>query len=194
MSYIVRELKPTFEKFFEPLVNLFGKLGISPNLITFAGLFLVGLGSFALFFKENLLAFLLLSLGALCDFLDGSLARRLGKNSLFGSFIDSLFDRISDALPFIAIALSSEDKMISLLAMLSLLFSFTVSYTRARAEGLGYELKIGLLERPERWIVLLIGVVLNLINLAIFIIALGSLYTTAQRVYTFKKLTKEVKR
>lgn len=194
MSYIVRELKPTFEKFTEPLVNLFGRLGISPNLITFAGLFLVGLGSFALYFKENLLAFLLLSLGALCDFLDGSLARRLGKNSLFGSFIDSLFDRISDALPFIAIALSSEDKMISLLAMLSLLFSFTVSYTRARAEGLGYELKIGLLERPERWIVLLIGVVLNLINLAIFIIALGSLYTTAQRVYTFKKLTEEVKR
>ncbi len=194
MSYIVRELKPTFEKFFEPLVNLFGRLGISPNLITVTGLFLVGLGSFALYFKENLLAFLLLSLGALCDFLDGSLARRLGKNSLFGSFIDSLFDRISDALPFIAIALSSEDKMISLLAMLSLLFSFTVSYTRARAEGLGYELKIGLLERPERWIVLLIGVALNLINLAIFIIALGSLYTTAQRVYTFKKLTKEVKR
>ena len=194
MSYIVRELKPTFEKFFEPLVNLFGRLGISPNLITVTGLFLVGLGSFALYFKENLLAFLLLSLGALCDFLDGSLARRLGKNSLFGSFIDSFFDRISDALPFIAIALSSEDKMISLLAMLSLLFSFTVSYTRARAEGLGYELKIGLLERPERWIVLLIGVALNLINLAIFIIALGSLYTTAQRVYTFKKLTKEVKR
>ncbi len=194
MSYIVRELKPTFEKFFEPLVNLFGRLGISPNLITVTGLFLVGLGSFALYFKENLLAFLLLSLGALCDFLDGSLARRLGKNSPFGSFIDSLFDRISDALPFIAIALSSEDKVISLLAMLSLLFSFTVSYTRARAEGLGYELKIGLLERPERWIVLLIGVALNLINLAIFIIALGSLYTTAQRVYTFKKLTKEVKR
>lgn len=194
MSYIVRELKPTFERFFEPLINLFEKLGISPNFITLAGLFLVALGSFALYLNENLLALLFLSFGALCDFLDGSLARRLSKSSTFGSFIDSLSDRISDALPFIAIALSSEDKMLSLMAMLSLLFSFTVSYARARAEGLGYELKVGLFERPERWIVLLVGVAISLIHLAIFIIAIGSLYTTAQRVYTFKKLTKEVKK
>ncbi|MFN3598393.1 MAG: CDP-alcohol phosphatidyltransferase family protein [Aquificaceae bacterium] len=188
MSYLVRELKPTFERIVEPLVNLFQRLGITPNLLTFAGLFLVALGSVFLYLEERLLALLLLSVGSLCDLLDGSLARKLGKNSKFGAFIDSLTDRISDALPFIAIALSSEDKLVSLFAMLSILFSYTVSYARARAEGLGYELKVGLFERPERWIVLLTGIALNLIPLTLFIIAVGSLFTTLQRAYIFKKL------
>ena len=188
MSYLVRELKPTFERIVEPLVNLFQRLGITPNLLTFAGLFLVASGSVFLYLEERLLAFLLLSAGSLCDLLDGSLARKLGKNSKFGAFIDSLTDRISDALPFIAIALSSEDKLVSLFAMLSILFSYTVSYARARAEGLGYELKVGLFERPERWIVLLTGIALNLIPLTLFIIAVGSLFTTLQRAYIFKKL------
>ncbi|MFN3870782.1 MAG: CDP-alcohol phosphatidyltransferase family protein [Aquificaceae bacterium] len=188
MSYLVRELKPTFERLAEPLINFFQRLGITPNLLTFTGLLLTALGSVALYLEERFLALLLLSLGSSCDFLDGSLARRLSKDSKFGAFIDSLTDRISDALPFIAIALSSGDKLVSLLAMLSILFSYTVSYARARAEGLGHELKVGLFERPERWIVLLIGLALDLIPLTLFIIAAGSLFTTLQRVYIFKKL------
>lgn len=188
MSYIVRELKPTLERLLDPLVVFFQRIGVSPNTVTLFGLFLVILGSFALYSGERFLSFSLLSLGALCDFLDGSLARRLGKNSDFGAFIDSLLDRVSDALPFIAIALSSEDKLVSLIAMLSILFSYTVSYARARAEGLGYELRVGLFERPERWIVILIGIALDMVPIAIGVVAVGSLYTTLQRVYTFKKL------
>ena len=190
MSYIVRELKPTFEKLTEPLVLLLQRLGATPNFITFLGLLLVALGSIVLYLGYTLLSFFLLLLGALSDAIDGALARRLGKSSSFGAFIDSLLDRVSDALPFIAIALSSEDKVFSVVSLLAMLFSFTVSYARARAEGLGYELKVGLFERPERWMVLLTGIALDLIFPAVFLIALGSLATTLQRVYIFRKLTR----
>ena len=190
MSYIVRELKPTFEKLTEPLVLMLQRLGATPNFITFLGLLLVALGSIVLYLGYTLLSFFLLLLGALSDAIDGALARRLGKSSSFGAFIDSLLDRVSDALPFIAIALSSEDKVLSVVSLLAMLFSFTVSYARARAEGLGYELKVGLFERPERWMVLLTGIALDLIFPAVFLIALGSLATTLQRVYIFRKLTR----
>ncbi|MEJ7554365.1 MAG: CDP-alcohol phosphatidyltransferase family protein [Aquificaceae bacterium] len=190
MSYIVRELKPTFEKLTEPLVLLLQRLGATPNFITFLGLLLVALGSIVLYLGYTLLSFFLLLLGALSDAIDGALARRLGKSSSFGAFLDSLLDRVSDALPFIAIALSSEDKVLSVVSLLAMLFSFTVSYARARAEGLGYELKVGLFERPERWMVLLTGIALDLIFPAVFLIALGSLATTLQRVYIFRKLTR----
>ncbi len=190
MSYIVRELKPTFEKLTEPLVLLLQRLGATPNFITFLGLLLVALGSIVLYLGYTLLSFFLLLLGALSDAIDGALARRLGKSSSFGAFLDSLLDRVSDALPFIAIALSSEDKALSVVSLLAMLFSFTVSYARARAEGLGYELKVGLFERPERWMVLLTGIALDLIFPAVFLIALGSLATTLQRVYIFRKLTR----
>jgi len=188
MSYLVRELKPTFERLIEPLVDLLNKLGTTPNLITILGLLLVAIGSLFLYLGQNFISFIFLLLGALCDAIDGSLARRLVKNSPFGAFFDSLMDRVSDALPFIAISLSSEDKVLSLFSMLAMVFSYTVSYARARAEGLGYELKVGAFERPERWIVLLLGIALDMVLLAVLIIAIGSLFTTLQRAYIFMKI------
>ncbi|MCY0866165.1 MAG: CDP-alcohol phosphatidyltransferase family protein [Aquificaceae bacterium] len=188
MSYLVRELKPTFERLIEPLVDLLNKLGTTPNLITILGLFLVAIGALFLYLGQNFISFIFLLLGALCDAIDGSLARRSGRNSPFGAFFDSLMDRISDALPFIAIALSSEDKVLSLFSMLAMVFSYTVSYARARAEGLGFELKVGTFERPERWIVLLLGIALDMVFLAVLIIAIGSLFTTLQRAYIFMKI------
>ncbi len=188
MSYIARELKPTFERLIEPLVMLLKKLGATPNAITVAGLVFVVIGSYFLYLQEYFLSFIFLLVGALSDAIDGSLARRAGKSSDFGAFLDSLLDRVSDAIPFIAIALSAQDKLLSLLALTSLVFSYTVSYSRARAEGLGYELKVGLFERPERWTILLVGIILQQLLITLSIITIGSLITTLQRAYTFKKL------
>lgn len=189
MSYVVRELKPTFDRLTQPFAELMRRLGLTPNAITIVGLFFVSLGSLMLYYEKNLLAFLFLLTGALCDTLDGSLARQSGKSSEFGAFLDSLTDRVSDALPFVAIALSSEDEMLSFMAMTAVVFSYTVSYARARAEGLGYSLKVGIFERAERWIVLLTGVILDMLMIATMIVAIGSFVTTLQRVYTFRKLT-----
>ncbi len=189
MSYLARELKPVFEKGIEPLVKLLFEVGVSPNTVTFLGLFFVAFGSYLLYLGERWLSFALLLLGALADAVDGALARRLGKNSVFGAFLDSLLDRVSDALPFIAIALSSQDRFTSFMALLALVFSYTVSYARARAEGLGYSIKVGLFERPERWIVLLVGIAFDMLFLAVSLIAFGSLFTTLQRAYNLKKLS-----
>lgn len=191
MSYLIRELKPAFERLSEPLVALMEKSGLTPNGVTVAGMLFVAGGSISLYMDEKILSFVLMLLGGLCDALDGSLARRMGKESDFGAFLDSLLDRVSDALPYIAIALSSNDRIVSLLAMFSMLFSYTVSYARARAEGLGYQLKVGLFERTERWSVLLAGVALDLLPLALTIIVAGSFITTLQRAYIFKRLQEE---
>ncbi len=190
MSFVSRGVKPYFEKTLEPLVDFISQRGIHPNLITLGGLVLVALGSLALYSELNLLALILLGAGALLDAVDGAVARRTELQSDFGAFLDSTVDRLSDSLPFIALgALYAQKGEVAgvLLAFLSLVGSYGVSYTRARAESLGVFGIGGLFERTERWIVFLIGVAADLIPLALLIIAVGSFATTIQRVYEVKK-------
>ncbi|SHK20705.1 CDP-alcohol phosphatidyltransferase family protein [Thermocrinis minervae] len=188
MSYLTRDIKPYFEKSISPLVDLLKNLQVSPNAITLLGLVLVGVGSYFLYEKNTLLAFFFLFLGAVCDAIDGTLARKLGNKSDFGAFLDSVVDRFSDAMPFIALALSSEDKLFSLTCMLAMVFSYSVSYTRARAESLGYTMDVGLFERPERWMVLLLGILTSFVEVAVVVILIGAFLTTLQRiVYLIKK-------
>ena len=187
MSYLTRELKPYFEKGFTPLIDFITRLNIHPNFLTLLGLFLVGLGSYFLFYEDYLLSFVFLLAGGLCDALDGAVARKTQKDSPFGAFLDSLTDRLSDAMPFMAIALSSQDKFLTFLSIMAIVLSFGVSYARARAEGLGYQLKVGIFERTERWIVLLIGLLFGEIYIALVVLVIGSTFTIAQRVYIFKK-------
>jgi phosphatidylglycerophosphate synthase len=184
MSYLTRELKPYFERSFMPLIDAISKAKVHPNFLTVFGLFLVAVGSYFLYLKAHLLSFVFLLLGALCDALDGAIARKTKQNSPFGAFLDSLTDRFSDALP-----LSSQDKILSFLSLLALIFSFGVSYARARAEGLGFELRVGFFERTERWVVLLAGVLLQQIFLALILLVVGSFLTLIQRVYTFMKFS-----
>ncbi len=188
MSEIVKELKPYLERGLDPIVSLLHQFKIHPNFITVLGFFLVIVGSYFLYINQDLMALLFLTLGALADACDGSLARKYNKNTTFGAFLDSVLDRFSDAFPFIALTFRFEGIM-SLMCILAILFSFSVSYTRARAEGLGYDLKVGIFERPERWIILLISVLLGAVELGVLIIFIGSFVTTIQRVYTFMKIS-----
>ena len=190
MSYLTRELKPYFEKGLAPLIDTIAKLKVHPNLLTVLGLVFVCVGSYLLFLESYLLSFFFLLIGALCDALDGAVARKGKYDSSFGAFIDSLTDRFSDAMPFVAIALSSQDRILTFLSIMAIVLSFGVSYARARAEGLGYELKVGLFERAERWIVLLIGILFEEIFLAIVLLVIGSSITLLQRVYTFMKISR----
>ncbi len=190
MSFVSRGVKPYFEKSVEPIVDFISQRGIHPNLITLSGLILVALGSLALYSELNVLALLFLGAGALLDAVDGAVARRMELQSDFGAFLDSTVDRFSDSLPFIALgALYAQMGEVAgvLLAFLSLVGSYGVSYTRARAESLGVFGIGGLFERTERWIVLLVGIAVDLIPLALLIIAVGSFATTLQRVYEVKK-------
>ncbi len=174
----------------EPLLTVLAKAHVNPNAITLLGLVFVIIGSVFLYRHMYFWSFVFLALGGLADAIDGSLARKSGTKSDFGAFLDSLVDRFSDALPFIAISLSAEERYLSFLSLLALVFSFGVSYAKARAEGLGHTLNVGTFERTERWLTLLVGVALNMIEISVFVILFGSLITVLQRVFAFKRQLK----
>ena len=190
MSFISREFKPFFERSIAPLVVFLSDRGVHPNLITLAGFLLILVGSVALYYKLLLVSFILLGTGAVLDAVDGAVARRMGVHSEFGSFLDSTVDRFSDSLPFLSLGFlyaEEGEPYGTLMAFLALVGSFGVSYTRAKAEALGVYGIGGVFERTERWITLLLGILLDLIPLALLVIAVGGIGTTLQRMYEVRK-------
>jgi len=168
-----------------PIVRGLDWLGLHPNTVTIAG-FLLQLGIGVLYGLGHLrLGGGLLLLVAPTDALDGALARAAGKQSNFGAFLDSSLDRISDAALILGIAAhflrrgAMQD--VALLAV-ALVASMMVSYTRARAEALGFTCKVGLLTRMER--ILLIGglTLLGLFGVLTWALAVLSVVTVVQRI------------
>ena len=194
MSELIKQIKPVFEEKITPVVSILNKVNISPNILTLSGVFFVAIGSYFLYLEKFILAGIFLTLGNLCDALDGALARKFGKTSTFGAFLDSVIDRLSDFLPLLALALLYKENNLYLLTILiAIVGSFMVSYTRARGEGLGIKCTIGILERAERSILLIIFTFLQLPIIAVFIIAVGSIITTIQRVLCVYNKSKNVK-
>ncbi|WP_457621427.1 CDP-alcohol phosphatidyltransferase family protein [Persephonella sp.] len=190
MSQIIKQIKPVFEEKISPIIDLLHRVNVSPNLVTGVGLLFIITGSYFIFVEKYITAGLLILAGNLCDAVDGALARKHKKTTKFGAFIDSVVDRLSDFFPLMAIALVLRENIYLLSATLvAIMSSYLVSYTRARAEGLGIDCKVGLFERAERSIVLIVAVFTGLIDIAVFVIAIGSAVTALQRVICFYKKT-----
>ncbi|NPA54175.1 MAG: CDP-alcohol phosphatidyltransferase family protein [Aquificae bacterium] len=190
MSAFIKNMKPAFEKVVSPLIDIFHKLNISPNILTLLGIFFISIGSFLLYKQNFFWAGVFILLGNLCDVLDGTLARKYNKSSTFGAFLDSVVDRVSDFLPLIAIAgLFRHNETLFFLSLFAIVFSFLVSYTRARAEGLGIECNIGFFERPERSAILIVSIFLKAVDIAVIIIAVGAAITAIQRIICVYKKT-----
>lgn len=149
-----------------PVVDLLIRRGVSPNAITTFGTIatIIGGGFYAR--GHIMLAGWIVGVSAFCDLLDGSVARRSGRTSVFGAFYDSTLDRIADGAVLGGLALFfarngvhheipnyMSTPMVSVL-LLGILGSFLTSYTRARAEGLGIDARVGMLPRPERIVLL----------------------------------------
>jgi len=194
----------------EPLVTLLDRLGVHADHLTIAGLVLSGLSGFAFFEGHTRTGALMLLLAGLCDILDGELARRAGLASRFGAFLDSTLDRLSEAVVLLgilgfylrnllALVLHPERALMQIstglepltwavmafTAALAMVGSFMVSYTRARAEGLGLDCKVGWFERPERLLLLALAGLLRVfwaMSAALLLLALLSFATAAQRV------------
>jgi phosphatidylglycerophosphate synthase len=179
-------IKVKIESFLKPLVESLAGIGITPNSITVAG-FLFSLISALFIAVGNLLeasVFMLLS-GA-CDALDGMVARISGKKSRFGAFLDSFLDRYSDFFPMAAVAYlahKSGQELLLIFALLSIAGSFSTSYARARAEALGVECKVGILERPERFFLILLALVSGYLLPFFLFLALLSNLTALQRLF-----------
>jgi CDP-diacylglycerol---glycerol-3-phosphate 3-phosphatidyltransferase len=135
------------------------------------------------------------------DVLDGAVAKAQGTTSRFGALLDSTTDRLSDALFFIPVAWlyavtpdkpGREQHWVAALALFALVAAFLVSYVKARAEALGYDCNVGLAERAERWILMVLGLFFDVLPLATAVLAAASAVTVVQRMLHVRKQSQVV--
>lgn len=177
----------------QPLAALLEKVGLTPNGATLVGLALSFVSAYLLFVGEFLLGGLLFLLSGLFDLLDGVLARRRKAVSPFGAFLDSVADRVGEAavlLGLLGYYTRQDDFELVILVYLALVFSFLVSYLRARAEGLGLSGSGGLATRPERVVILAVGLLVDQVPIALGVVAALSLFTVGQRFLAAWKETR----
>ncbi len=182
----------------DPLVRALVAIGITPNMLTVAG-FLGNVGAAYLVATGELVTggVLMLAFSAL-DMLDGAVARATGKASPFGAMFDSVLDRLSEAAVLGGIMvyqLEMENHEEAMLAFWAVVGSLMVSYVRARAEGLGITtMRGGLFTRPERVIVTGVALMFGLVRPALWLLAVVTLLTMAQRLWTSRGLLLELER
>jgi len=195
-------LKDGVTRLITPLARFLLRAGISPNAMTVAGA--IGTWLSALYFFPRGYFFvgtLVVTIFLLSDLFDGTMARLDGsKGSRFGALLDSTLDRISDSLIIFALIIWAESANFNAeenffdsgqtvaLLLIALLSGFLISYVRAKAEGLGISCDVGIAERPERLIVLLVGTgfyglgVMSALPVALLLLLCINVMTVIQRV------------
>jgi CDP-diacylglycerol--glycerol-3-phosphate 3-phosphatidyltransferase len=177
-----------FVNILDPFVDIIVRLHVHPNHFTILGLIASIIG--AIFYAKHdiRIAGLFILLGGICDIIDGKVARKTGLSSKFGALFDSSVDRYAELFMFLGTAIYFVQKdypITSIMVFLAMGGSMMVSYVRARAEGLGYECKVGIMQRPER--IVFIGfsslVHYSLLVVAIWMIAILANFTAIQRMY-----------
>ena len=166
------------------------RIGLSPNVITLTGLAINGVAAYLYFMGYFVLGGIVILLAGLFDALDGAVARAGRTVSDIGGFFDSVIDRYSDFLIFGGVlahfAYNGKGAM-TLLTLFVLCGAFMVSYARARAELVIPKCDIGLMERPERIIILAAGSIFNFLEVALWFLAVFSHLTAVYRIhYTFR--------
>lgn len=170
----------------EPIARFLGSLGLSPNAVTVLGFLLTVAVAGVLASGRLLLAGFLLIVTLAFDALDGTLARISGQTTRFGAFLDSTLDRWAEVAMFVAIVwlyVHTDNDLGAILGVLALSMSLMVSYTRARAEGIGLECKEGILTRFERLVILILGLIAGQLIWALAIIAALAGITAVQRIW-----------
>lgn len=169
----------------ERLAAVVALTGIPPNVITWSALIL-NLWAGVLFAAGRFAAGGgLMILAGLCDLLDGPVARRQGRVSLFGGFLDSIFDRYADLILFLGLLVyySSVNRFLyAVLAGAAMAGSVMVSYAKARAESLTPTVEVGFWERPERLVLMILGALTNRMDVALWILAIGPNVTVIHRI------------
>ena len=185
-------LRNIYLEVLNPLIDLIAKLRLHPNVFTTASFVLGCSGGILMAAKQVRLASALFLMSGIFDSIDGNLARKTGKESKFGALFDSALDRYSETIYFIGIAfffLKNGSFVTAAVVAIGLTGSFMVSYVRARAESLGYRCEAGLVQRPERVVLLGLSGLIHLwaLTVAVWAIAVLSNFTTIQRmVYIWK--------
>jgi len=185
-----REVKDYARKFLDPIVSVLTSMGVSPVLVSILGLALSLYGAIVVARGHLALGGVFLLLSGLCDVLDGDLARRRGMASRFGAFLDSTLDRVAEFgffggfLYYLIHRPGGGSDVVFVITITALTGSVMTSYARARAEGLGYECTVGIMERPERIAALTLGLLLGYRVLTVILagLAVTTMYTFLQRI------------
>ncbi|RCV51037.1 phosphatidylinositol phosphate synthase [Marinitenerispora sediminis] len=190
---MLRILRPALARLLHPIGRGLARLGVTPNMVTLVGT--AGVVVSALFFYPRgdlYVGTLVITVFVLFDMLDGAVARATGTTSKWGAFLDSTLDRLSDAAVFSGLLLwfmtEGDDPVLAGVALFCMVGGFGVSYIKARAEGLGVNCDVGVAERTERLIVVLVAVGLHGLGVpyvlagGLWLLAVLSAVTIVQRL------------
>ncbi len=172
----------------DPIVTSLAHYKMSPDFLTVIGTLAHFLLAWLVAIGEFRWAGIAMIVLAPLDALDGALSRKLGrKQNGFGAYLDSTLDRLAEIIlfgGFLYYYLAQDNPQMVFVTYLAITGSLMVSYSRARAESLGYTNKVGVASRVERYVLLIVFLILNLPHIAIIILAALSYFTLAQRIYT----------
>lgn len=184
-------LRPGVARVLNPLAQALARTPVTPDMVTVAGTVGVSACALSLFPAGELFPGALgCTVFVLTDMLDGTLARIKGSSSVWGQFLDSAMDRVADAAIFGGLTIwfmRIHDLTMAIVTLFCLACGFLVSYVKARAEGVGLNANVGLVERPERMLISLTSVGLfglgvpYIMVIGLWALAAGSLFTLGQR-------------
>ena len=199
-----RRIQQRVRQFVTLVMRPLAQLGITPNTLTLVGLLISAITAVVIAQGYLLVGGLLVLFAGIFDMFDGALARARNASTTFGAFLDSTLDRYSESIILLGLLLyalqhpglhdglwpvANEQMWMITLIYIALVGSLMVSYTKARAEGLGLECKTGLLARPERVVILAIGLLFGLCIWALVILAVFSNVTTIERMVSVWRMT-----
>ncbi len=175
-----------------PPARFIGRLGVSPAVFTLLGLALAGAAGLAFAYGRLRTAAVLILAAGSADMIDGAVARVAARTSRFGAFLDSVTDRYGEAAYLTGLIYyyaAAGDEWKTLTAAVVLSGSFLVSYVKARAQSLGENCDVGLMERPERMLLLALGYLVGGYGgwAALLLLAVFSHITALQRVFYARK-------
>lgn len=181
----------------DPVARMLLGARVRPNQLTVLGLCCSGLATVAFAADRPRWGGVLLSLAGVLDILDGALARVSGQVSPFGAFLDSVLDRYSDILVLggIIFLFMGKNRLLDVVAALAALVgTVMVSYTRARAESVGVDCRVGFMERGERLLALIAGALADLLVPAVWVVAVGANVTAIHRIAHTWRATRRIYR
>ena len=161
-SLLSNDKRDRFRAIVQPYAAGLAKIGLTPNMLTLIGFGIAIAAAVLAGIESWFWAGIVSVVAGSFDMLDGAVARATGTTSKFGAFMDSTFDRWGEGVIYVGIvagAAAAESQVTALLAVLAAVCAFMVSYTRAKAEGLGFSGEVGIAPRPERIVILGVGLV-----------------------------------
>ncbi|MBN1665733.1 MAG: CDP-alcohol phosphatidyltransferase family protein [Anaerolineales bacterium] len=183
-------LRLRFKGVLDPIGAFLNRLGITPNALTLTGLAGNMVGAYFLSQGQMTLGGIIIVVMGSIDALDGTMARLRGEPSNFGAFVDSVTDRYSELVTFLGLLiyyLNQDNWQNAIVVYLAAAGSVLVSYVRSRGETLGYEAKVGILTRFERYAVLAPSLIFNIPMVGLWIVAVFANFTALQRILHIRR-------